>query len=76
MGRNWEACSTNHENSVEDKAIHELKLKQLHDSQVSGDDSQSEWLILQQPDFGDLLATVKIDRKSEFRIEFDLHNDG
>ena len=76
MGRNWEACSTSHENSVEDKAIHELKLEQLHDSQVSGDDSQSEWLILQQPDFGDLLATVKIDRKSEFRIEFDLHNDG
>ena len=66
MRRDWEACSTSHENGVEDETIHgrrssgawsqlwaeinstqrygvaELKLKQLHDSQVSGDDSQSE----------------------------------
>ena len=100
MGRDWETCSTNHDNGVEDEAIHgrqssrawsqlwaevnsaqrygvaELKLEQLHDSQVSGDESQSEWLIIQQSDFGDLLATVRIDCKSEFRNEFDLHNAG
>ena len=98
--RDWEACSTNHENGVEDKAIHgrqssrawsqlwaevnsaqrygvaELRLKHLHDYESSGDESQSKWLILQQPDSGDLLATVRIDCKSEFRIEFDLHNAG
>ena len=103
MSRDWETCSTNHENGVEDKAIHEcqsrkawskiwaevnwvnsaqrygiaeMKLKQPRDSQVSGDESQSEWLGLRQPDFGDLLATVKIARKREFRIEFEILHAG
>ena len=59
MKRDWEACSTNHESGVEDKAVHgrqssygqlwaevksaqrygvaEVEVKQLQDSQVSGD---------------------------------------
>ena len=77
MSRDWETCSTNHDNGVEDKAIHgrqyaiaEMKLEQPQSNQVSGDKSQSEWLGLRQPDFGDLLATVRIARKREFRTEF------
>ena len=53
-----------------------MKLKQLQNSQVSGDESQSEWLVLRQPDFGDLLATVRIVRKREFRNELDLLHAG
>ena len=47
-----------------------------HKSQVSGDKSQSEWLSLRQPDFGDLLATVRIARKREFQIKFELLHAG
>ena len=99
MSRDWETCSTNHDNGVEAKAIHgrqssqawseiwaevnwvnsaqwygiaEMKLEQPQSSQVSGDEFQSECLGLRQPDFGDLLATVRIDCKSEFRNEFDI----
>ena len=63
-------------NSAQRYEVAEMKLKQLHDSQVSGDDPESKWLILQQPDFRDLLATVRIDRKSEFRVEFNLRKAG
>ena len=59
-------------NSAQEYGVAEVKLKQLHDSQVLGDESQSEWLVLRQPDFGVLLAIVRVVRKSEFRIEFDL----
>ena len=53
--------------------IAEMKLKQPQNSQVSGD---SEWLSIRQPDFGDLLATVRIARKREFRIKFELLHAG
>ena len=53
-----------------------MKLKQSQDSQVSGEKSQSEWLSLRQPDFGDLLAIVRIARKREFRIKFETLHAG
>ena len=53
-----------------------MKLEQPQSSQVSGDESQSEWLALRQPDFGDLLVTERIARKREFRNEFDILHAG
>ena len=50
-------------NSAQKYGVAEVKFKQLHDSQVSGDESQSEWQVLRQPNFGVLLATVRIVRK-------------
>ena len=49
-----------------------MKLEQPQSSQVSGDESQAEWLSLRQPDFGDLLAIVRIAREWEFRMEFEI----
>ena len=63
-------------NSAQRYGVVELKLKEVHDSEGSWGDSQSKLLILQQPDFGDLLSTVTIDRKNEFQIEFGHHNAG
>ena len=63
-------------NSAQWYGIAEMKLEQPQDSQVSGDKSQSEWLSLRQPDFGDLLATVRIARKREFRIKFEILHAG
>ena len=53
-----------------------MKLEQPQSSQVSGDEFQSECLGLRQPDFGDLLATLRIARKREFRIKFDILHAG
>ena len=101
--QDWETCSTNHDNGVEDKAIHgrqsskawseiwaeinwvnsaqwygiaEMKLEQPQSSQVSGDESQAKWLSLRQPDFGNLLATVRIAHKRDFRMEFEILHAG
>ena len=60
-------------NSAQWYGIAEVKLKQPQNSQVSGD---SEWLSLRRPDFEDLLAIVRIARKREFRIKFEILHAG
>ena len=69
-------AEVNWANSAQRYGIAEMKLEQPQDSQVSGDKSQSEWLGLRQPDFGDLLATVRIARNREYRIKFEILHAG